>query len=78
MVTTVECEQRADYAGTAEAMTRAFGSREPISPARLEWLYERAFGLGTTVVAVLLTLVVGFAGTWRALGVMPAPLLRNE
>jgi hypothetical protein len=52
MVTTVECEQRADYAGTAEAMTRAFGFREPIPPGRLEWLYERAFGLGTTVVAL--------------------------
>lgn len=52
MVTTVECEQRADYAGTAEAMTKAFAFREPIPPARLEWLYERAFGLGTTVVAL--------------------------
>jgi hypothetical protein len=52
MATTVECEQRIDYAGTAESMTKAFGFHEPISPARLEWLYERAFGLGTTVVAL--------------------------
>jgi putative ABC transport system permease protein len=42
------------------------------------WLFMPAAVLGTTVVAVLLTLVVGFAGTWRALGVKPAPLLRNE
>lgn len=52
MVTTVECEERIDYAGTAESMTKAFGFREAIPPARLEWLYERAFGLGTTVVAL--------------------------
>jgi putative ABC transport system permease protein len=42
------------------------------------WSFLPGAVLGTTVVAVLLTLVVGFAGTWRALGVKPAPLLRNE
>ncbi|MDB5410697.1 MAG: glycosyl transferase family 1 [Rhodospirillales bacterium] len=42
------------------------------------WAFLPAAVLGTAAVAVLLTLVIGFAGTWRALGVKPAPLLRNE
>jgi putative ABC transport system permease protein len=42
------------------------------------WVFLPAAVLGTAAVAVLLTLVIGFAGTWRALGVKPAPLLRNE
>jgi len=28
--------------------------------------------------AVLLTVTLGFAGTWHALGAKPAPYLRNE
>jgi putative ABC transport system permease protein len=34
--------------------------------------------LSTAVLATLLTLVIGFAGTWKALGAKAAPLLRNE
>jgi putative ABC transport system permease protein len=34
--------------------------------------------LWTVGLAILLTLVLGFAGTWRALGVKAAPYLRNE
>jgi putative ABC transport system permease protein len=34
--------------------------------------------LSTTVLAIVLTLTLGFAGTWRALGVKAAPFLRNE
>ena len=32
----------------------------------------------TALLAAVLTLVLGFIGTWRALSVKPAPLLRNE
>jgi putative ABC transport system permease protein len=42
------------------------------------WSFLPGAVIGTTAVAVLLTLLVGFTGTWRALGVKPAPLLRNE
>jgi len=34
--------------------------------------------LGTLGLAILLTLALGFAGTWRALGAKAAPYLRNE
>ena len=33
---------------------------------------------GTALIAVLVTIVLGFAGTWRALSHKAAPLLRNE
>lgn len=49
---TAACEQRVDYAATAELMMEAFGLGQPVSPARLEWLYDRTFSLGTTVVAL--------------------------
>jgi putative ABC transport system permease protein len=32
----------------------------------------------TALLATALTLVIGFAGTWKALGAKAAPLLRNE
>jgi putative ABC transport system permease protein len=32
----------------------------------------------TVVLAVVLTIVLGFAGTWRALGQKAAPHLRNR
>jgi putative ABC transport system permease protein len=34
--------------------------------------------LWTVALATLLTLTLGFAGTWRALGTKPAPFLRDE
>src|SRR5690606_1471812 len=33
---------------------------------------------GTAALSTAITLVLGFAGTWRALGAKAAPLLRNE
>jgi putative ABC transport system permease protein len=45
---------------------------------RIDWVFL-PFPLGATVgLAVVLSLVIGFAGTWRALGAKPAPVLRNE
>lgn len=50
----------------------------------VEWVMGAEFTLlsGRVVVTALLagvfTLAIGFAGTWRALSVKPAPLLRNE
>ncbi len=44
--------------------------------APFEWLSVTA--AGTALIAAAIALVFGFAGTWRALGQKPAPLLRNE
>ncbi|HEY3909501.1 MAG TPA: FtsX-like permease family protein [Stellaceae bacterium] len=45
---------------------------------RLDWVFLPAPLLWTLGLALLLTLSLGFAGTWRALGVKPAPYLRHE
>jgi hypothetical protein len=52
MITTAECEPRVDYVATAEMMTLAFAEAEAIPPDRLEWLYDRSFSSGTTVIAL--------------------------
>jgi putative ABC transport system permease protein len=43
-----------------------------------EWQFLPATVLATALLALLLTLAFGYAGTWRALGTKAAPLLRNE
>jgi putative ABC transport system permease protein len=43
-----------------------------------DWVFLPRAVLLTGVLSLGLTLVLGFAGTWRALGVKAAPLLRNE
>jgi putative ABC transport system permease protein len=45
---------------------------------KIEWVFLPAPLLWTVGLAILLTLVFGFAGTWRALGAKAAPYLRNE
>jgi putative ABC transport system permease protein len=45
---------------------------------KTEWVFLPAPLLWTVALATLLTLMLGFAGTWRALGTKPAPFLRNE
>ncbi len=45
---------------------------------RTEWAFLPGPLLWTLAPAVLLTLALGFAGTWRALGAKAAPYLRNE
>jgi hypothetical protein len=52
MTLTAECEPYVNYVATAEMMTLAFAAAEPIPPERLEWLYDRAFSSGTTVIAL--------------------------
>ena len=47
-------------------------------PMKSEWAFLPAPVLATVGIAVLLTLVLGFVGTWRALGAKPAAYLRNE
>jgi putative ABC transport system permease protein len=49
-----------------------------VGPLRMEWVFLAGPVLLTVGLGVLLTLVIGFAGTWRALGAKPAPYLRNE
>jgi putative ABC transport system permease protein len=45
---------------------------------RTDWVFLPAPLLWTVASATLLALVLGFAGTWRALGTKPASYLRND
>jgi putative ABC transport system permease protein len=45
---------------------------------KIEWVFLPQPLLWTVGLAILLTLALGFAGTWRALGAKTAPYLRNE
>ena len=45
---------------------------------RAEWQFLPSTALMTVIGAALLTAVLGFAGTWFALGQKPAPVLRAE
>jgi len=47
-------------------------------PLKSEWVFLPGPLLVIVGSAVLLTLVLGFAGTWRALGAKPAAYLRDE
>jgi putative ABC transport system permease protein len=42
------------------------------------WSFIPAAVAATGALCVAITLVAGFAGTWRALGHKAAPVLRNE
>ncbi|HEX7970341.1 MAG TPA: FtsX-like permease family protein [Stellaceae bacterium] len=43
-----------------------------------EWSFMPAAVVSTALIATALTLGIGYAGTWRALGAEAAPFLRNE
>ncbi len=45
---------------------------------RADWTFLPGAVATTIVLCVAITLVAGFAGTWRALGHKAAPVLRNE
>jgi putative ABC transport system permease protein len=45
---------------------------------RSDWVFLPMPLAAILGLAVVLTLVFGFAGTWRALGARPAAYLRNE
>lgn len=45
---------------------------------KLQWDMGYALALGVVVTCITVTLMAGFAGTWRALGIKAAPLLRND
>jgi putative ABC transport system permease protein len=47
-------------------------------PMNSDWVFLPGPVLAMLGLAVLLTLALGFAGTWRALGAKPARYLRNE
>jgi putative ABC transport system permease protein len=47
-------------------------------PMNANWVFLPMPLLATLALALLLTLGLGFAGTWRALGAKPARYLRNE
>jgi putative ABC transport system permease protein len=44
----------------------------------VDWVFLPTPVFSTVALAVMLTLVLGFAGTWRALGAKPARHLRAE
>jgi putative ABC transport system permease protein len=44
----------------------------------LHWRFSVMAALGVAIIAAVITLAFGLAGTWRALGQRAAPLLRNE
>src|SRR5581483_5662029 len=43
-----------------------------------DWTFLPGATLATASLATVLTLAIGYAGTWRALGAKAAPYLRNE
>ena len=45
---------------------------------KLQWDMGYGLAIGVVVVCIGVTLMAGFAGTWRALGTKAAPLLRND
>jgi putative ABC transport system permease protein len=45
---------------------------------RTDWVFLPMPLLWTMILAILVTMAFGLAGTWRALGAKPAPYLRNE
>jgi putative ABC transport system permease protein len=45
---------------------------------KIEWVFLPVPLLWTVGLAIMLTLIFGFAGTWRALSAKAAPYLRNE
>jgi hypothetical protein len=49
---TVSEEGAVDFESTARIATEAFGSKDVVfSPSRMQWLYERGFGRGSSVIA---------------------------
>jgi putative ABC transport system permease protein len=58
--------------GTAAAYILVTG------PMHSEWVFLPAPLAAILGLAIVLTLTIGFAGTWRALGARPAAYLRNE
>jgi putative ABC transport system permease protein len=47
-------------------------------PMRSDWVFLALPLAATLALALAIALVLGFAGTWRALGARPAPLLRHD
>ncbi|MDX2221792.1 MAG: FtsX-like permease family protein, partial [Rhodospirillaceae bacterium] len=45
---------------------------------KIPWAMNYALAVGVVGACITVTLLAGFAGTWRALGIKAAPLLRNE
>src|SRR3546814_851260 len=43
-----------------------------------DWVFLPGTVLATVLLCTAITLLLGLAGTWRALGAKPAPILRND
>ena len=44
----------------------------------MDWVFLPMAVVNTVLIAGLITIGLGFVGTWHALGQKPAPLLRND
>jgi len=65
-------------AGVATALGTAAAWAVVTGPMDFEWAPRLDLALATVMAATTLTLVIGFAGTWRALRRKVGPELRNE
>lgn len=45
---------------------------------QIEWTLDLTVIVGVILACIAVTLIAGFTGTWRAMGIKAAPLLRNE
>ena len=45
---------------------------------KIEWIMFPGIVGGVIIACIAVTLMAGFAGVWRALGIKAAPLLRND
>jgi putative ABC transport system permease protein len=44
----------------------------------IEWSLDLTVIVSVVAACIVVTLFAGFTGTWRAMGIKAAPLLRNE
>jgi putative ABC transport system permease protein len=65
-------------AGVATALGTAAAWAVVTGPMDFEWAPRLDLALATVAAATMLTLAIGFAGTWRALRQKVGPELRNE
>ena len=65
-------------AAVAAALGTAIAWAVTVRMMRLEWEMDGRVIAFTTAIGVALTLLIGFAGTWRRLGRSAAAMLRNE
>jgi len=65
--------------GLIAAMVGTVAARGIVTEVmKIEWAMDAGLIAAVITGCILATLLAGFAGTWRAMGIKAAPLLRNE